>query len=699
LNFDARGSHPTNIHIDEWIAHVQSLHPMVYHWEFGSGQNGPESYLDDAFGTLARYALPIVPMLQTYATPTAVPENEVVKAGDYAFAKGAVGISLFRYGNEHSAPPILAGVRRIDPKKVQPTPNPAVRVFRVVAQLLRVRATPSLTAATTTTLPFGTRLDVRPNTRKEIEGYVWWETTLGWVAQERIDRKQVLMIEVTPGVPPFGLVTLAPDEPGETDGPDIPQKRFRVLAPSVNVRKTPDLTPASLLGVRLKQGDELIANADDWTEAVGYLWWNHGPGWSAERSLDGKQSFLEDLTSEIPRVEPVPDPDRPVPVPVPTPIAQKTFRVITDSIKVRTQPGLSSNASSGEVLRKGDQITVAANAWREVDNYVWWQHSRGWSAERSTNSSTRFLEDLTPNVPRADNGTVAPAPTPTPPVPVPVPVPPPLDRPTPIANFKRMHVIGLASKIRTEPDLSATEIGKFIQGEEFLVDLSQSGVRVENDGYLWWKHTRGWSAERSLDNKDVFMLDVFELPLLGKLFERLPVRIEDTQWVQYYGNTGFAFRNGKRNSYDKFAQGLHSGLDFGHSGGAPIFAGVNGLFLGRGQKYGPNRVDVKVGDYRIIYGHIGKPATLALRAPVTPDSVMGIVEVTQVHLHLEVRYKELYIINPLILMPQELVNQYAGKFPPNQNTFVKTGSWTRWQSMYEQPIIRLGGEVIGPTAV
>ncbi len=700
LNFDARGSHPTNIHIDEWIPHVQSLHPMVYHWEFGSGKNGPEAYLDDTFGVLNRYGLPIVPMLQTYPTPSTMPEIEVTKAGNYAFTKGAVGISLFRYGGDSSAPQILAGVRKIDPKKDQPEANPAVRTFRVVAQSLRVRASASLNAATVTMLPFNTKLDVRPNTRKEIEAYVWWETERGWVAQERIDRKQVLLVETTPNVPPYGLVTLEPEIEEPPAGPEIPQKRFRIIAPSVNVRKNPDLTPASMLGARLKQGDEIIVEADDWTEAAGFLWWNHGTGWSAERSLDGKQKFFEDLTPNVPRVEPVPDPDRPTPVPTPTPIAQKTFRIITDSIKVRAQPSLSSNASTGEVLRKGDQITVAANGWREADNYVWWQHNQGWSAERSLNSSTRFMEDLTPNVPRGDNGTQTPTPSPTPtPVPVPVPTPAPVGKPIPVANFKLMHVIGLGIRVRTAPDAKAPQVGTLPQGTEFLVDTTQADVRVEKDGYVWWKHSTGWSVERSLDGKEVLMLDVYQLPLLGQLFQRLPVRIEDTQWIQYYGNTGFAFRNGKRNSYDKFAQGLHSGLDFGHSGGAPVFAGVNGQFLGRGAKYGPNRVDVKVGDYRIIYGHIGKPANLALRAPVTPDAVMGIVEVTQVHLHLEVRYKELYIVNPLLLMPDELVNQWVAKFPPNQNTFVKTGNWTRFQTMFEQPIIRLGGEVIGPTAV
>jgi hypothetical protein len=299
---------------------------------------------------------------------------------------------------------------------------------------------------------------------------------------------------------------------------------------------------------------------------------------------------------------------------------------------------------------------------------------------------TIFMQDLTPTIPPVKQGE-----TPTPPAPEP-------DSPPLGTGMKRLQAVALGVKVRSEPNGKASQVGNLMQGDEVLIDLSKPGVRAENDGHVWWKHNRGWSAERSIDGKDVLMLDPNALPLLGKLFELLPVRIEDTQWIQYYGNTGFAFRNGKRNSYDKFAQGLHSGLDFGHSGGAPIFAGVHGIFLGRGQKYGPNRVDVKVGDYTIIYGHIGKPANFPLRQSITPDAIMGIVEITQVHLHLEVRYKDKYIINPLLLMPQTLVDQFIGKFPPNQNTFVKTGIWTRWQTPFEQPIIRLGGEVIGPTA-
>ena len=102
LNLDARGQHPQNIHIDEWIPHVNSLHPMVYHWHFSEGTRGPRAYIDEAFRSLAQYNLPITPMLQAYRDPstgTQVPANQVYDAGVYSFEKGAAGISYFRLGS------------------------------------------------------------------------------------------------------------------------------------------------------------------------------------------------------------------------------------------------------------------------------------------------------------------------------------------------------------------------------------------------------------------------------------------------------------------------------------------------------------------------------------------------------------------------------------------------------------------------
>ena len=98
LNLDARGKHPASIRLRQWLPFVQSLHPMIFHYEFSGGRRGPEFWLDQAFGTLARYGLPLVPMLQSYPRPGPVPAAQVQRAAAGAWRKGASGLSIFRYG-------------------------------------------------------------------------------------------------------------------------------------------------------------------------------------------------------------------------------------------------------------------------------------------------------------------------------------------------------------------------------------------------------------------------------------------------------------------------------------------------------------------------------------------------------------------------------------------------------------------------
>ncbi len=690
LNYDARGSHPARIHFNEWLPHVNSLHPMVYHWLFSGGAGGPEPYLDETFAQLARYGLPVVPMLQTYLSPSPVPEEEVFKAGTYSFLKGAFGISLFRYGGTASAPQILAGVRRID--RMTLPGSVARRVFRVLVPGLRVRSAPSLSAPVVTALPGLSLLEVDPASRTEAEGYVWWRGSQGWSAQERIDRLQVLMLELTPGGPPYGLPTPAelptpPDgeEPPPPDGPPVATKRFRVLADRLNVRSEPDLRPEFLTGVQLRQGEEVAVSADAWAEADGHLWWRHAGGWSAERTLDSQRRYMQDLTPDIPRVDPPPkDGGTTPPGPEPPEVPDKRFRVVASRLNIRTEPGLARRVLTGEVLVQGVEVVVRADAWAEKDGYLWWQHGRGWSAERSLDGLQVFMEDLTPGIPRVEPGGST----------TPEPEPPP-DQPV-----KRLQVVAASVNVRNSPDLSASVVGALVQGDEFEVDPDDPGVGAEADGWVWWRHSQGWSAERRADGTSELMLDVNELPHLGALFERHPARIETTEWVQYFGNTWFAYLYGIQHNYPNFSQGLHSGLDYGKNENnpveLPVFAGVHGIFRGRGSAYGPNRVDVQVGDYRIIYGHLGRPASLPVGQPVTPDAVLGVIENTRIHLHLEVRYKDRYIINPLWLMPSGLVSAFVDRFPPGTGTFVNTPSWGKWTTPLSQPIIRLGGPVIGP---
>lgn len=93
LNLDARGFHPRDIHITEWLPFVDSLHPMVYHQDFGTT---PTQAVQNAFDALAQYNRPIIPMLQAYNLRE---PNDVFLAGDAALrGHNAAGISYFRLG-------------------------------------------------------------------------------------------------------------------------------------------------------------------------------------------------------------------------------------------------------------------------------------------------------------------------------------------------------------------------------------------------------------------------------------------------------------------------------------------------------------------------------------------------------------------------------------------------------------------------
>ena len=183
LNLDARGRHPANIHLREWAPWVQSLHPMIFHYEFGGGRSGADAWLDQAFGTLERYGLPLVPMLQTYPRPGPVPPEHIARAAAGAWSKGASGLSLFRYGGDCSSESVLQAVRGIDPQgaRVQvgaTREGPRWRRFRISAANLRVRRLPGRHSTVLGRVPYGSMVDVSGESRTEA-----WMATCGGAAR------------------------------------------------------------------------------------------------------------------------------------------------------------------------------------------------------------------------------------------------------------------------------------------------------------------------------------------------------------------------------------------------------------------------------------------------------------------------------------------------------------------------------------
>lgn len=123
----ARQGEPERIHIREWLPHVQSLHPMVYHWDFSRGEGEPEPYIDEAFAALRPYDRPLVPIFGNYADPFSgrpVPPEHLTRAAAYAAWQGAVGVSFFRLGavrNDEAAAQ-HAAIRQIDLRAARAEP-------------------------------------------------------------------------------------------------------------------------------------------------------------------------------------------------------------------------------------------------------------------------------------------------------------------------------------------------------------------------------------------------------------------------------------------------------------------------------------------------------------------------------------------------------------------------------------------------
>lgn len=563
-------------------------------------------------------------------------------------------------------------------------------VFNVSTRV-RVRSAPGLQAAHLGWLEPGARITVDAGSRTEVDGYIWWQHEAGWSAEKSTDGGWVFMTA--------SLFTPAGEAPAGESGP----RQFRVGDSQVRVRNAPSLQGAHVAW--LSPGQLVTVEAASRTEADGYIWWKHAAGWSVEGTTDGAFAYMVDATQagtedsgtgpstpDVPVTEP-PEDAGPF-----APLMQRTFQAM-EQVRVRSAPGLTG--AHIKWLQPGTQIIVDATSKQEVDGYVWWRHAEGWSAERALDDDEEiYLVDAT-----------------TLPAEEPPAIPPDDDRPEQFVLQAGHEQV----RVRKDPGLSGLHLKWILPGEQITVSKAS---RTEADGYVWWQHDAGWSAERSTDGTQKFLYTPEEfanrplppgvvlfkdglpvvdtLPMRDSMFQRLPVPLDKTHWWQYYGNNVFAYnlwKNGTK--WYKYAQGLHGGLDFGNSQEAvPVLAGVTGTFIKRDIRYTrPNGMWVKVGPYTVIYGHMDNPAELNPGDPVGVDTQIGTFELGgQNHLHLEIRYKSTWIVNPLLFMPEAMRNSVINKFKPGPTYFYSDETWTQWQTPLDQPVLLLGGELIGPHA-
>lgn len=438
-------------------------------------------------------------------------------------------------------------------------------------------------------------------------------------------------------------------------------KAFRVVTDiGVRIRELPtrDSRRLGLLAL-----DEMVM-VDPGTrlEADEHIWWEHERGWSAESLINGSGVSLVAVVKTgsgiLVDVGRPPDGNR-VLTGTRKGSGAKRFtkqcRVLIPRLFIRSEP--DEHSTSLGSFEQGDRLMVDPNSRRESVRFIWWEHERGWSAESTVDQSEAFLFEIPP-------------------------------------GFQQQ---------------AAAPIFEFplLKGEA---------------------------------------INVNQLLLRDQLFSQLPVEREKTRMLQHYGNTRFAFNGNKpqppalgAGPYDGVFQGLHPGIDLGtHDADliVPVYAGIAESLRPQvvtiiRDAYGPIGVRVKVGPYFIIYGHLRDDEDLPDEGTMlTAESQIGNIATRQdildfnrthprrilgfqdaPHLHLEIRYPALgqtAILNPLLFLTDAVRETLTPKQPSEQQKaqykqrfYFEPGNepiWTTWNDPFTQPVIRLGGAIMGPRA-
>jgi len=260
------------------------------------------------------------------------------------------------------------------------------------------------------------------------------------------------------------------------------------------------------------------------------------------------------------------------------------------------------------------------------------------------------------------------------------------------------RVVGGNLRVREEPSLESRVIGYLPDGSIFESDTSQ---QVRNGKYVFLAHSEGYSAICNL-------FDLFAVPIrmtwnerpdkieFPRLITQSPVDLDLIKWQQPYGNTSYAYHFAHLWGYERYSQGLHGGWDLGVENGknVPVQAGVRGIFVGSNS----NTVRIKWGDISFIYQHLRNIPDFYTGQPIFPDTRIGDIQQLHAynfHVHIEVRYKEAWIINPIYLFSEQIADVLLEGLKDKQH-FYQTDSFRKWGSPLEQPIIQLGGGNISP---
>ena len=189
-------------------------------------------------------------------------------------------------------------------------------------------------------------------------------------------------------------------------------------------------------------------------------------------------------------------------------------------------------------------------------------------------------------------------------------------------------------------------------------------------------------------------------PLRGQApyFVRLPLMPTNESTSQWFGATNFAYESGSDWNYDNYCQGFHCGVDIGRypsEYGTPVFAGLYGVVESISPDYGagPYAVNIRVGKYIVVYGHLDGEFNVKVGDAVNPNTIIagvgntsGTKRNTNVHLHLEIRYENRLIYNPLRFMNESDYQALKTVMDPSDFHYSD-----KWATPLDQPVIQRGG--------
>lgn len=260
------------------------------------------------------------------------------------------------------------------------------------------------------------------------------------------------------------------------------EKRYQIIDGPLSIR---DAANGNRTGDSL-QLDAEITVIGDAVAGGDYLWVNHEKGWSALGKADGSEMYMQDISNR--------DPDAP-----------RHFQVVTDVLSIRSTP---NGSRLTEKLYEGAEFDAIPTSRTQAGGFIWWQHDKGWSAERDNAGRQIYLKEVfdttgtTITTGETETKQESAATTPT-------------DTGTAtttttngnvavdVANQKRYQVIDGPLSIRDSPN-GNRKGGSLGQGSEITV----TGDAVASGGYLWVNHERGWSALGTSDETEMYMIDI-----------------------------------------------------------------------------------------------------------------------------------------------------------------------------------------------